>query len=51
MPLAIVDFQKALEHNPQMINAAFAKASCQNRCGKLEDAIDAYNEAFDLEVR
>lgn len=35
--------------NPSLINAAFAKAACENKIGKFEEAIDTYNEAFALE--
>jgi hypothetical protein len=35
--------------NPSLINAAFAKAACENKIGKFEEAIDTYNEAFAME--
>jgi tetratricopeptide (TPR) repeat protein len=38
-----------LELNPKLINAAFAKAACENKVGRFEEAIETYNEAFALE--
>lgn len=49
MQVAINDYKKALEINPSLINAAFAKAACENKLGKFEEAIETYNEAFALE--
>lgn len=46
---AINDFQEALKLNPSLINAAFAKAACENKIGNFEDAINTYNEAFAIE--
>jgi tetratricopeptide (TPR) repeat protein len=46
---AIKDFTKALEINPALVNAAFAKAACENKIGRFEEAIKTYNDAFALE--
>ncbi len=48
--LAIRDYQHALEINPSLINAAYAKAACLNKLGNFEDAINTYNQAFALET-
>ena len=41
--LAIRDYQHALEINPSLVNAAYAKAACLNKLGNFEDAINTYN--------
>ena len=46
---AIADFKRALEINPGLINAAFAKAACENMIGEYEQAINTYNEAFKID--
>ena len=46
MSQAIEDFNKALELDKSLVNAALAKAACANRIGKFEDAINTYNEAL-----
>lgn len=48
---AIEDFKRALQINPSLISAAFAKAACENRLGNFEEAIDSYNEAFAIEQK
>lgn len=47
--MAIKDYQLALSLNPQLINAAYAKAACQSKIGNDEDAINTYNLAFAME--
>lgn len=32
-----------------MVNAAFAKAACENKIGNYEDAINSYNHAFAID--
>ncbi len=36
---AISDYSSAIKANPSFINAAFAKAACENKIGKFEEAI------------
>jgi|LauGreDrversion4_2_1035121.scaffolds.fasta_scaffold978002_1 tetratricopeptide (TPR) repeat protein len=50
LQLALRDYQHALTINPNFINAAYAKAACQNKSGNYEEAIKTYNEAFALET-
>lgn len=40
---ALRDYQHALTLNPGLVNAAYAKAACQNKIGKFEEAILTYN--------
>ena len=47
--LAIRDYQLALSLNPSLVNAAYAKAACESKIGKYEEAIVTYNQAFGIE--
>lgn len=47
---AIEDFGKVLELDPDFFNAAYAKASCENILGRIDDAIETYNLAFKKDV-
>ena len=40
---AISDYKQALQINPSFVNAAFSKASCENKIGNFEEAIETYN--------
>jgi len=35
--------------NPKLVNAEFSKATCLNKLGRFEKAIESYNRAFDKE--
>jgi hypothetical protein len=39
-----------LELDPDFFNAAYAKASCENILGRIDDAIETYNLAFTKDV-
>ena len=49
LTVAITDYKQALASDPALINAAFAKAACENKIGNYEEAINTYNEAFAME--
>ena len=43
---AIADFTTLLDLNPEMVNAAFARAACYNTLGMFNKAIEDYNFAL-----
>lgn len=43
---AVEDLSLVLKHNPDHINAAFARAACYNKMGMLSQAIEDYNFAL-----
>lgn len=43
---AIEEYKRALEIDPDFVNAVYSKAACESQLGRFEDAINTYNQAF-----
>ena len=47
---AIEAFEEALKHNPNLHNAAYAKAACENKRGNFIRAIEDYSRALEADL-
>ena len=47
---AIAEYNKVLQNDPTLVNAAYSKAACENLLGRFDDAIQTYETAFKRDV-